>query len=68
MSEEQPALTLRRLQADYPQMTITTDFYGHTRVWVARGEDGQHPWLVLSSDLARFKAALGQPLTAGTSP
>jgi hypothetical protein len=45
-------------------MTITTDFYGHTRVWVARGEDGRHPWLVLSSDLARFRAALGQPPTA----
>jgi len=51
-------LTLRRLQADYPQLTITTDIYGRTQVWVARGADGHHPWLVLSSDLARFRAAL----------
>jgi hypothetical protein len=26
VSEDEPALTLRRLQADYPQMTITTGF------------------------------------------
>ena len=58
MSGDQPALTLRRLQADYPQLTITTDIYGRTQVWVARGADGHHPWLVLSSDLARFRAAL----------
>jgi hypothetical protein len=64
VSEHQPALTLRRLQVDFPQMTITTDFYGQTRVWVARGEDGHHPWLVLSSDLARFRAALGRLPTA----
>jgi len=65
VNHDQPALTLWRLQADYPQMTITTDFYGHTRVWVARGADGQHPWLVLSSDLGRFRAALGQPGAEG---
>lgn len=63
MTEAQPTLTLRWLQADYPQMTITAEFCGPTRVWVARGENGHHPWLVLSSDLARFQAALGQPPT-----
>lgn len=64
MTEDQPVLTLRRLQAEYPQMTITAEFCGQTRVWVARGEDGQRPWLVLSSDLSRFRAALSEPSTA----
>jgi hypothetical protein len=59
--EDEPAQTLRRLRADYPQMTITAEFCGRTRVWVARGGDGHHPWLVLSSDLRRFTAALSQP-------
>jgi hypothetical protein len=64
VSEVQPVLTLRRLQAEYPQLTITAEFCGRTRVWVARGGDGHHPWLVLSSDLARFRAALGRPAMA----
>jgi len=64
VSEDESALTLRRLRADYPQMTITTGFCGRTRVWMARGENGQHPWLVLSSDLGRFRAALGQQPTS----
>jgi len=64
MSEDEPAQALRQLRADYPHMTITTGFCGPTRVWVARGEHGQRPWLVLSSDLSRFQAALGQPPTA----
>ena len=63
MNQDQPAVTLRRLQADYPQLTITTEIYGSTRVWVARSENG-HPWLVLSSDPVRFRAALGQPPAA----
>jgi hypothetical protein len=63
VNEDQPALTLRRLRADYPQLTITAEMYGRTRVWVARGGDGHHPWLVLSSDLGRFRAALAAPPT-----
>jgi hypothetical protein len=59
--EEQLALILRRLQADYPQLAITAEVCGPARIWVARGGDGHHPWLVLSSDLSRFRAALGQP-------
>ena len=50
-------LTLRRLQADYPGMDISTEHYGLGRVWVARGKDG-HPWVVLSSDLDRFLRGL----------
>lgn len=60
MSEDQAALTLRRLRAEHPQLTITAELCGLTRVWVARGGDGHRPWLVLSSDLARFRAALGR--------
>ena len=63
MNQDQPSLTLRRLQADYPQMMITAEVCGSTKVWVARGGDGHHPWLVLSSDLGRFRAALGQSPT-----
>jgi hypothetical protein len=60
VSTDEPVLTLRRLQADYPQLVISTEFCGRTWVWVARGADGHRPWLVLSSDLGRFRAALGQ--------
>ena len=60
-ADEQNAVTLTQLCGDYPGLHICTDFHGHTRVWVARGGNG-HPWLVLSSDLDRFRAALdGQP-------
>ncbi len=64
MSEDQPVLTLRRLQAEFPQLTITAEFCGPTRVWVARGGDGYGPWLVLSSDLDWFRSALRRPSTA----
>ena len=52
------------LQAEFPQLTITAEFCGRTRVWVARGEGGYHPWLVLSSNLAWFRSALGRPSRA----
>jgi hypothetical protein len=59
MSDADDAETLRELQAEYPQLVITTELYWDVRVWVARGGDG-HPWLVLSSNLDRFRAALSQ--------
>jgi hypothetical protein len=59
MSDADDAETLRELQAEYPQLVITTELYWGVRVWVARGGDG-HPWLVLSSNLDRFRAALSQ--------
>ena len=59
MSDADDAETLRQLRTEYPQLVITTELYWGVRVWVARGGDG-HPWLVLSSNLDRFRAALGQ--------
>jgi hypothetical protein len=44
------------------------------RVFIARGKNGQGPWIVLSSDLERFEAAIapsdaGPPVVTGhTSP
>jgi hypothetical protein len=60
MSDAEDAEILRELQAEYPQLVITTELYWDVRVWVARGGDG-HPWLVLSSNLDRFRAALSEP-------
>jgi hypothetical protein len=62
VNQDRPARTLRQLQTEFPQLAITSEICGPARVWVARGEGG-HPWLVLSSDLGRFRAALGQPPT-----
>jgi len=53
MSDADDAEALRELQAEYPQLVITTELYWGVRLWVARGGDG-HPWLVLSSNLDRF--------------
>lgn len=58
--EAQDQETLRQLQGEFPTLTITTDFYGHYRAWVASGING-HPWLVMSTDASRFRAALQQP-------
>jgi hypothetical protein len=60
MSDANDAETLRELRAEYPQLVIATELYWGVRVWIARGGDG-HPWLVLSSNLDRFRAALSQP-------
>ncbi len=54
---DREAATLTRLRAEFPGLHITSDFYGHFRAWVARGENG-HPWLVMSTDLGRFRRAL----------
>jgi hypothetical protein len=54
---DREAATLVSLQAEFPAFTITNSFYGHTRAWVAQGHNG-HPWLVMSNDLRRFRAAL----------
>jgi hypothetical protein len=58
--QRRDAATLRDLRAEHPRLTITTGFYGATRVWEARGDNG-HPWLVTSDNLTRFRAALGEP-------
>jgi len=38
-------------------MDIASSYYGTGRAWLARGENGR-PWLVMSDDLARFRAML----------
>jgi hypothetical protein len=55
------AAALHQLVAEYPQLEFWTDLGGYgARVWYARGRDG-HPWLVMSDDLARFRAAITDP-------
>ncbi len=49
---------VERLKRKHPQLEITTEFLIEKRVYVARGRDGARPWLVISSDLARFERAL----------
>jgi hypothetical protein len=52
------AAALHQLVADHPQLEFWTDLGGYgARVWYARGRDG-HPWLVMSDDLTRFRAAI----------
>lgn len=38
-------------------MNIASSYHGTGRAWLARGENGR-PWLVMSDDLARFRAML----------
>lgn len=54
---QREAGTLTGLRAEFPDMRITTSYYGTGRAWVARGKTGR-PWLVLSDDLAWFRAKL----------
>lgn len=54
------AATLAQLRREHPSLHISVDFYRYTKAWVARGRNG-HPWLVLCSDLDRFRAALDGP-------
>lgn len=47
-----------------PHLQITTELVLDHRVFIARGKNGQGPWIVLSSDLERFEAAIA-PSNAG---
>jgi hypothetical protein len=47
-----------RLAEDHPHLQITTELVLDQRVFVARGKNGRGPWIVLSSDLERFEAAI----------
>ena len=54
------AAALSELQAAYPDLDISSEFWdAAVPVWVARGRNG-HPWLLASDDLARFRRALDQ--------
>jgi hypothetical protein len=52
------AATVERLRREHGHLEITAEVLIERRVFVAKGRDGGHPWLVLSSDLARFERAL----------
>jgi hypothetical protein len=56
--EAAAAAALHQLTADHPQLEFWTDLgRAGARVWCARGRDG-HPWLVMSDDLSRLRAAI----------
>ena len=63
-----------RLAEACPYLQITTELVLDHRVFIARGKNGQGPWIVFSSDLERFEAAIapsdaGPPVASGrTSP
>lgn len=52
------AATIERLRREHEHLEISAEILIERRVFVAKGRDGSHPWLVLSSDLARFERAL----------
>jgi hypothetical protein len=52
------AATIERLRREHEHLDISAEVLIERRVFVAKGRDGGHPWLVLSSDLARFERAL----------
>jgi hypothetical protein len=52
------AAILRDLQADFPHLDISIEFLAPYRAWSARGRDGRNPWLVLSTDVRRFRRTL----------
>ena len=45
-------------QADFPHLEISIEFLATYRAWSARGRDGRNPWLVLSTDVQRFRRTL----------
>lgn len=53
---------LAGLRGEFPDLHITSSFYGPARVWEARGPGGR-PWLVASDDADRFRAALRKMVT-----
>jgi hypothetical protein len=58
MTEAMVTAALRTLEADHPDLHFWTDtLWEDTRVWFAQGRNGR-PWLVMSDDLARFRAWL----------
>jgi hypothetical protein len=54
---QREAAALTGLRAEFPGMDIASSYYGTGRAWLARGANGR-PWLVMSDDLARFRAML----------
>lgn len=56
--ETELAATIERLRREHEHLEISAEVLIERRVFVAKGRDGGHPWLVLSSDLARFERFL----------
>jgi hypothetical protein len=56
--DHEDAATLRGLQADFPDLDISIEFLATYRAWSARGRHGRNPWLVLSTDVHRFRHTL----------
>jgi hypothetical protein len=52
------AETMERLRREHEHLEISAEILIERRVFVARGRDGCHPWLILSSDITRFERAL----------
>jgi hypothetical protein len=52
------AATIERLRREHEHLEISAEILIERRVFVAKGRDGSRPWLVLSSDIARFERAL----------
>jgi hypothetical protein len=57
-NDHDDAATLRDLQADFPYLDISIEFLATYRAWSARGRHGRNPWLVLSTDVHRFRRTL----------
>ena len=74
LSDAEIAGHTARLSEGHPHLRITTELVLDHRVFIARGKNGQGPWIMLSSDLERFEAAIapsyaGPPAATGqTSP
>ena len=58
LDDTELAATIERLRHEHEHFEISAEILIERRVFVAKGRDGGHPWLVLSSDLARFERAL----------
>jgi hypothetical protein len=56
---------IARLSEACPELQITTELVLDHRVFIARSKNGRGPWIVLSSDLERFEAAIA-PCSAGS--
>jgi hypothetical protein len=70
LSDAQIVEHTARLSEAHPHLQITTELVLEHRVFIARGKHGRSPWIVLSSDLERFEAAIaasdaGPPVAAG---
>ena len=57
-NDDDDAMTLRGLRADFPHLDISMEFLSTYRAWSARGRGGRNPWLVLSTDVQRFRRTL----------